>query len=177
MADVASASKSGIVVKPKEVKLAPSENAAQQELRQKRERLAEIKEKLSQPGGHFGIGIFNTGRSYNKFTTKPYEELAQIQKKENRFRKILGQRPNKKPINNTENGYKPEIDPRILRAGLKQKRSYHAGGKLNMVTLEATNAIKEKKVSELEAKAEKEGRELDEKELLQFEPSASIIKR
>ena len=116
-ADVASVA---TTVVPKTIKLVPpSENTLQKEMRLKREKLLEIKEKLAQPGGDFGIGIFNTGPSYNKFTTKSYEELTTIQKKENRFRKILGLKPNKKPINNTEKGYKPEIDPRILRAGLK----------------------------------------------------------
>ena len=44
----------------------------------KRERLLEIKEKLAKPGGDFGIGIFNTGHSYNKFTTKDYDELKKV---------------------------------------------------------------------------------------------------
>ena len=77
------------------------------ELRMKRERLIEIKAKLAEPGGNFGVGIINTGHSFNKFATVSYDALAKIQKKENRFRKILGLKPNKMPINNTETGYKP----------------------------------------------------------------------
>ena len=46
-----------------------------------------------------------------------------------------------------------------------------------MVTLEATNAIKEKKIAEVEALAEKEGRELEDNELEKFDPSESILKR
>ena len=68
----------------------------------KRERLQEIKAKLAEPGGNFGVAIINAGHSYNKFATTSYENLALIQKKENKFRKILGLKPNKKPINNLE---------------------------------------------------------------------------
>ena len=88
----------------------------------------EIKAELAKPGGDFGVGIVNTGKSYNKFATLPYGELKQIQKKENKFRKIIGLKPNRKRINNLKSGYKPELDPRMLRAALKQKRAYYAGG-------------------------------------------------
>jgi len=54
------------------------EDRAAQELRQKRERLLEIKAELAKPGGDFGVGIVNTGKSYNKFATLPYEELRKI---------------------------------------------------------------------------------------------------
>lgn len=123
-----------------------------QELREKRERLLEIKAELAKPGGNFGVGIINTGKSYNKFATMPYEELRQIQKKENKFRKIIGMKPNKKLINNMETGYKPELDPRVLRAALKQKTAYYRGGQLNMVVVEGTNKLKEKAVEEAEKK-------------------------
>ena len=83
------------------------------------ERLNEIKRKIAEPGGNFGIGCINplenNFSSVNRFATHSYEDLAKIQKKENRYRKLIGMKPNKKPINNTENGYKPEISPRILR--------------------------------------------------------------
>lgn len=161
-------------VKPKSVVLNVKESEEEKELRLKRERLLEIKEKLAKPGGDFGIGIFNTGRSYNKFTTKDYDELRNIQKKENKFRKILGQKPNKKPITNVESGFKPEIDPRILNHGLKQRSAYYGGGSLNMVTVEGTNAVIERRIQE----AEKiKGGELDEDELKQFEPSESILEK
>ena len=117
---------------PSEAKLMmPKETEAQKELRLKREKLLEIKAKLAEPGGHFGVGIFSkTGHSYNKFATKPYEELKQIQKKENKFRKIMGLKANKKPVNNhltkfddkEGHGFQPQIDPRVLEHGLKQKR-------------------------------------------------------
>ena len=150
---------------------APVESAAQKELREKQERLKEIKAKLAEPGGKFGVGIINAGHSYNKFATHSYDELAKIQKKENKFRKILGLKPNKKPINNLEEGFKPEIDPKILEAGLKKKRSYYAGGKLNMVVVDATN----KKKQDLIDKLEKEGKEPTSDQLAEFE-SDSILK-
>lgn len=49
-----------------------------------------------------------------------------------------------------ESGYKPEIDPRILNHGLKQKRVYYGGGCLNMVTVEPTNQAKERLIEEAE---------------------------
>jgi len=54
------------------------EDRAVKELREKRERLLEIKKELARPGGDFGVGIVNTGKSYNKFATLPYEELKKI---------------------------------------------------------------------------------------------------
>ena len=133
--------------------------------------MKEIKAKLAEPGGKFGVGIINAGHSYNKFATHSYDELAKIKKKENKFRKILGLKPNRKPINNLDGGFKPEIDPRILNAGLKKKRSYYAGGKLNMVVVDATN----KKKQELLDKLEKEGKEPTQQQLQEFE-SDSVLK-
>ena len=131
------------VVKPKSVHLGKIvETVNERNLRLKRERLQEIKQKLAEPGGNFGIGIFNTGKSYNKFTTKPYEELAALQKKENRYRRVLGLKKNRQPINNTEKGYKPALDPRALRAALKTKSAYYGGGKLNMIKIEGTKTLK-----------------------------------
>lgn len=64
------------VIKPKSVHLGKVvETVNEKELRLKRERLLEIKAKLAEPGGNFGVGIFNTGKSYNKFSTKSYSEL------------------------------------------------------------------------------------------------------
>jgi hypothetical protein len=51
-------------------------------------------------------------------------------------------KPNKKPITNVDGGYKPEIDPKILSQGLKQKRAYYGGGKLNMTKIPATSTLK-----------------------------------
>ena len=66
-------------VKPKSVHLGKIvETANEKELRLKREKLLEIKKKLAEPGGNFGVGIFNTGKSYNKFSTLPYSELKQL---------------------------------------------------------------------------------------------------
>ena len=65
-----------VAVKPKTLHLGKIvETVNEKELRLKRDKLIEIKKKLAQPGGDFGVGIFNTGKSYNKFSTKPYEEL------------------------------------------------------------------------------------------------------
>ena len=105
----------------------------------KREELVRIKERIAQPGGNFGVAIINAGRSYNKFTTVSYQELARIKSKENKFRKTLGVKKDKRPINNTEKGFKPTIDPKILNAGLKQKRAYYGGGSLNMKPVKGTN--------------------------------------
>jgi hypothetical protein len=64
------------VLKPKSVHLGKIiETVNEKELRLKREKLIEIKKKLAEPGGNFGVGIFNAGKSYNKFTTKPYSEM------------------------------------------------------------------------------------------------------
>ena len=138
-------------------------------MREKRERLLEIKKRLAEPGSTFGVngvcrfGIINTGHSYNSYSTLPYDELRRIQKKENKFRKTLGLKPNRKPINNLQSGYKPEIDPRILRAGLKQKRAYYGGGELNMNKIEATGVqlqrVEEKleKIGKKDKKGEKAG--------------------
>ena len=61
-------------VKPKSVKLQlPKETEAEKELRLKREKLLEIKQKLNEPGGNFGVGIINAGHSYNKFATVSYD--------------------------------------------------------------------------------------------------------
>ena len=43
-----------------------------------KEKLLTIKKKYAEMGGKFGIGIFNTGVSYNKYTTKSYDELKTI---------------------------------------------------------------------------------------------------
>jgi len=79
-------------------------------------------------------------------------------------------KPNKKRINNLDEGFKPEIDPRILNAGLKQKRAYYGGGKLNMVAIKGTNTLKQ----ELIDKAEKDGRQVEEDELRPFESDSLI---
>ena len=54
------------------------ESEEEKYLREKRERLLEIKAKLAEPGGNFGVAIMNNGKSFNKFSTKSYDELAQI---------------------------------------------------------------------------------------------------
>ena len=69
-------------------------------------------------------------------------------------------------------GYKPEIDPRMLRAALKQKSAYYAGGQLNMVKIDGTNALKQKVIDEAEAK----NQEPLPEDLKQFETDV-IVKR
>lgn len=148
--------KKKVAVKQKSVMMGPVvETAEDKYLREKRERLLEIKAKLAEPGGNFGVAIMNNGKSYNKFSTKSYDELAQIQKDENKFRKLIGMkefvryskkmkkktgkpgfyRPSldKRKINNTEKGFKPNLDPKFLRAALLKEEAYNGGGKLNMV--------------------------------------------
>lgn len=49
-----------------------------------------------------------------------------------------------------DNGFKPEIDPRILNAGLKQKRAYYGGGSLNVKNIPATSKLKEKEIDAAE---------------------------
>ena len=55
---------------------------------------------------------------------------------------MIGIKPEKKPINNLDNRFKPTVDPRILRSALKQKDAYLGEGKLNMEIIEGTNARK-----------------------------------
>lgn len=73
-------------------------------------------------------------------------------------------KPNKKKINYTEKGYKPELDPRILRAALKQRRAYYGGGKLNMKEVQGSKKQEEKLIEEMV----KQDKELTEKELEEF---------
>lgn len=131
-------------------------------MREKREKLLEIKAKLAEPGGKFGVGIINNGKSYNKFSTKSADELAKIQKDENRYRKQLGYKnkkgklvwsKDKRKINmGYEKGFVPALDPRALRAALKQRDAYYGGGKLNMVEVKGTNKLKEAALEEVEKK-------------------------
>ena len=39
----------------------------------------------------------------------------------------------KRKINNTEKGFKPNLDPKFLAQALKKEEAYNGGGKLNMV--------------------------------------------
>ena len=66
-----------------------------------------IKYQVDQKRDKIGIKIINKHHSYNKFATKPYEELAKIKKQENKFRKILGVKKDKRPVNNLDTGFKP----------------------------------------------------------------------
>ena len=51
-----------------------------------KEKLLTIKKKYAEMSGKFGIGIFNSGVSYNKYSTKSYDELKKIREEENILR-------------------------------------------------------------------------------------------
>lgn len=150
------------------------ESAQERELRLARERYQRIKAEVDAPrSGIGGVKIFSaSGLSHNKFATLPYSTLAEIQKKENQFRKVLGLKKDKRPINNTENGFKPQVDPRVLRASLKQKRNYHGGGSLNMRVVKSTSALKK----EITQKIEMEGRDVDPAQDFKHLDTESVMK-
>ena len=99
-----------------------------------------------------------------------YEELRNIQQKENVFRKYLGVKANKKRISNLDHRFIPQVDPRVLRAALKQKDAYYGEGKLNMIEVVGTNTLKQRALDE----AEREGKEVPKEDLKKFETESIV---
>ena len=98
------------------------------EAEDKRAEYLAIKAKVDAPRDSIGIKVINSlpdFRSFNKYASQPYNKLNDTRKKENKYRKALGLKKNKAPINNLDNRFKANVDPRYLDQALKMQQNYH----------------------------------------------------